>query len=109
MAKECTSLGELLELVAQLVSDTRSKGYDLGKTNYFTLIPSNGKIPKFRDEFAFYKWRFLGKNTNPQPRVEFQIDRLWVTMMVHVDGSAWIEHFPCKNEHPVELLRRAFV
>lgn len=108
MAKKCISLGELLESVDQLVSNTKSKDYGLGRTNYFTLIPSNGTFPKFREEYSFDKWRFLGKNLNPQPRMEFQVDRLWVTITVYVDGNAWIEHFSCKNEHPSNLLRRIF-
>ena len=108
MAKECKTLNELLEAVAGLVADPKSKeNYDLGRTNYFDLIPEDGNLPNLRH--GIRKWRFLGKSEDSRPKVSLMVDRRWVTIKLSDGKSVRMQDFQCvKKCHPVDILREIF-
>lgn len=107
MAKVCTTLNELLESVGKLISDPKAKeNYDLGRTNYFDLVPEDGILPKVKDEIT--KWRLLGKSSDSRPMISFLIDRRWVTVKWSNGKDVWKQDFQCKANHPVDVLRSIF-
>ena len=114
MAKEvCSSFNELLETVAALNNQPNRPGeednYDLGHTNNISLAPQDGIFPKVRGgEESLKKWRCVGKGRNASQKIDFIIDHLGVTVMLPYNGDLRTEYFQCKNEHPVEVLKRIF-
>lgn len=103
----CTTFSELLEVVAQLVSDSKSKDYDLGRTNRFYLVPEDGHLPLVKG--GTKKWMSLGRTKNSKPMVDLMVDRRWVTITISDDGEDRMQHFQCiRSKHPVEVLRDIF-
>ena len=108
MAKECKTLDELLEAVAGLVADPKAKeNYDLGRTNYFELIPDDGVLPNLRH--GIRKWRLLGKSEDSRPKVSLMVDRRWLTIKLSDGEFVRVQDFQCvKKYHPVDILRGIF-
>lgn len=99
---------ELLEAVGKLSADPKDKdNYDLGKTNYFCLIPGDGNLPNVRG--GIKRWTSLGRPKNTQPVVDFMIDRRWIRVELSDGKSISQQDFQCVGaKHPVEVLRDIF-
>ena len=96
----------MIDSVAELDSDPKSKDYALGKTNYFELITDD--MPKLRH--GLLQWRFIGKAEDPsKPKIQLMVDRRWVTVLYTDGENVRKQDFQCvKRSHPVEILKEIF-
>ena len=75
------------------------------KSNYISFTPSNGKLPRVRNEFQFKKWRVITRLREATPKIIIEITPKWLTITIHEgnDKETRRGNFERKRKNPKSI------